>query len=465
MKKPVITIEIGVNNIKIVQIEPGSGIMKLISIEEEFFNNQEEFKTKLIKLLSKYKLAKTRFITILPRYQVFLKRITLPPGTAQEIKGMLPFESEKYLPFSSDTAVIDCYPIKPISEDEPNEVYLVAVKRETIDKHLELFNSIGLVPNVVSVTTFALNNFITNLQLDPVAVISFSSNSWEIAIFSQNRLVISRGFNLSTNYDSADSLVTVKTEIENSVTMFYSAGVTTKLDKIYYLTSTENVGFIEKLSNVLNIKLELFDNSINNLVISDKNVAGLLNKYMIPIQIGVSDQKINLLPIEAQKKIIKKHQNKMWLTGIVALLIVVLVICTIILGLYYHKNAANRLIGKELELNKKEIVTLARINNQLEVIENYKVNNILPLEIINEISQNLPDNVYISQFDYDYVQNDLTIHGKAVSYAIASKAIAKFGKSKYISQVTNKGAYSVKVGDKDLVDFEIVCILNKRSIK
>src|SRR3989339_962217 len=129
MTKIVTSLEICANSIRFLQADASSENSTPLCHAVVPFTSLDELTEKLIKLSSKYGISKSSFISVLPRHQVFQKRITVPPGNYAEVSSMLHYEAERYLPFSTDSAVIDFYPVKPLTDTEPNEICLVAAKR------------------------------------------------------------------------------------------------------------------------------------------------------------------------------------------------------------------------------------------------------------------------------------------------------------------------------------------------
>ncbi|OGS20217.1 MAG: hypothetical protein A2252_06355 [Elusimicrobia bacterium RIFOXYA2_FULL_39_19] len=435
MNKLISVIEITASSIRFAQAEITAEKPVITNPEELPFNSRETLIIELKKLTVKHKISSSYLITALPRAQVFLKKITIPPANVQEAKNIIQYEAERYLPFSVDTAVIDFYPLNPLSETSPNEILLIAVKKETLDKYLENFSTAGLCPDNITVSSFAAINLLATVskETQSFAFLDFNDSFWEIGIFSDNVLAISRGFSLPPAESMPDLIIN---EITNTLNML-AKPANEKIEKIYYFHSKDNDKIIEKIKNNLPISVTGLNSA-------------MLTGFLLP-----SACSINLLPDSIKENILRKRNKTLYSKIIKTTLIAFAAFLAAFFIFTYFKSSSNREIIKNIESNKKEIIELARIDSKLETINNYKNNNNLPLEILNEISKTLPGNVYIRQFNYDYTQNTVTIRGRASSYDTASKTAGAFGKSRYFAQVTNKGSYTARVGDKDLVDFEL----------
>jgi Tfp pilus assembly protein PilN len=453
------SLEINANSIYFTQSEILSSGINILSVEEIQLQSQYGLISELQRLKEKYSIQKTKLITALPRHQIFLKKITIPQGTHEEIKKMLKYEAEKYLPFSAENAVIDYYPIGS------GEIYLVAVKKETIDKHLKMFNEAGLFTDRVGITTFAINSIIENAQGDfenNFAFIRVNSSSWEIDIFSKKQLLLSRGGFFAADKDESILLEVFQKEITSSFNMFGSSYSKVRLGKIYCAYSLDHKKYIEKLSDISELPINEFN--INNINIAQGIDTSLINQYIIPIGLSTPSQyEINLIPADIQEKTVKKQKVKSQLTIARVLGLLFIIIAGSFLGINYNKSKENRELIKKVEKLKPEILKLAKTDKKLKELNDYTKNNMLIMNILKEISKNLPKSVYIRQMQYDYEENSVTIRGRASSYNIASKAISIFGKSQYFTQVSNKGSHAIKIGDKNLVDFEVVCSIKGKN--
>jgi len=91
---------------------------------------------------------------------VVVRFVKMPYMTADELKGVINFESEQYIPFNLEQANIDFQILGDISEENQRkiEVLLVAAKTEIIDQRVSLLQAAGLVPARLDVDCFALSN-------------------------------------------------------------------------------------------------------------------------------------------------------------------------------------------------------------------------------------------------------------------------------------------------------------------
>jgi Tfp pilus assembly PilM family ATPase len=94
--------------------------------------------------------------TILPSSVVVFKELKLPFTSREKIGMVIGFEIEPLLPFSLRDAVVDFIVTREIPEEKSSEIFVTAVQKEQIVQHLEMFEAIGIQPDVVTVDMISL---------------------------------------------------------------------------------------------------------------------------------------------------------------------------------------------------------------------------------------------------------------------------------------------------------------------
>jgi type IV pilus assembly protein PilM len=94
-------------------------------------------------------------------HAVIIKKISLPPMPDDELEGQVKLAAEQYIPFDINEVNIDFHVLPP-AESEAGEgemsVILVAAKKDKINELTELVKGAGLLPMVMDVDAFAIEN-------------------------------------------------------------------------------------------------------------------------------------------------------------------------------------------------------------------------------------------------------------------------------------------------------------------
>ena len=94
-------------------------------------------------------------------HAVIVKKISLPPMPDEELEGQVRLAAEQYIPFDINEVNIDFHVLPPDEEHDGQgdmAVILVAAKKDKINELTELVKAAGLIPMVMDVDAFAIEN-------------------------------------------------------------------------------------------------------------------------------------------------------------------------------------------------------------------------------------------------------------------------------------------------------------------
>jgi type IV pilus assembly protein PilM len=99
-------------------------------------------------------------VVSIPGDDAIVRYIKLPNMPREELKNVIAYETEQYIPLSIDQVVLDFAVLGELEEEGQKklEVLLVAAKKDIVDRYLELFKRSGVNPVVLDVDSFALGN-------------------------------------------------------------------------------------------------------------------------------------------------------------------------------------------------------------------------------------------------------------------------------------------------------------------
>ncbi len=164
-------LDIGASSIKVVQMKRTGEQFTLANLalaeiplevqEEADVDLKNDMLADLIKKLFKEHNIKSKdVVTSLPGDDAIVRYVKLPFMSDEELKNVISYEAEQYIPLAIDQVVLDFDRLGEVDEDGQKklEVLLVAAKEEIVDRHLELMNRAGLNPVIIDVDSFALSN-------------------------------------------------------------------------------------------------------------------------------------------------------------------------------------------------------------------------------------------------------------------------------------------------------------------
>ncbi len=137
-------------------------------------------------------------VTCLPRHLVTLRFVQLPPGAPEQMRGMVAYEAQQYVPFPLDDVVLDYTVLSEptwgltITTGETLEtVLMAAARRPLITDLLAVFDQAGLTLERLSVSALALAENARD-ALEPTALIDLEPGEIEVVVVANGRLLFTR---------------------------------------------------------------------------------------------------------------------------------------------------------------------------------------------------------------------------------------------------------------------------------
>jgi len=168
--KNVIGLDIGSSHVKVLELElTKSGGRRLVNfgmvrlppeaIVDGAVMNTNAVVDAIREIINRQRIKTRDVVASVSGHSVIIKRINLPVMTPEELDESIQWEAEQYIPFDVNDVNIDVQ-ILDAKGDEAGqmEVLLVAARKELINEYVSLIHEAGLVPSVIDVDAFAVEN-------------------------------------------------------------------------------------------------------------------------------------------------------------------------------------------------------------------------------------------------------------------------------------------------------------------
>lgn len=168
-KKDIIGLDIGSQQIKVVQLRESTGSYRLERLAvaplqpELIVDGSILDATRVVEVIRELisnSDIKTKDVTlsVSGHSSVIIKRVALPQMSEDELDESIRFEAEQYIPFDIEDVNLDFQILGPAEEDNMMDVLIVAVKKDKINEYVSVVKEAGLNPVIVDVDAFALEN-------------------------------------------------------------------------------------------------------------------------------------------------------------------------------------------------------------------------------------------------------------------------------------------------------------------
>jgi len=163
-----VCIDIGSNTIKMIEVRPSGNGTQVThwgtipapesAIQSNMVAEPERVGAAIRSMLDSRGVTSTKAITAVPGPAVMIKRVTLPPQGAQELENTILFEAGNFIPEDLENVNLDYQVVERREEGNQMDVLLVAAKKDIVGTYAEALRVAGLLPVVIDVDYFALNN-------------------------------------------------------------------------------------------------------------------------------------------------------------------------------------------------------------------------------------------------------------------------------------------------------------------
>jgi len=365
---------------------------------------KEERETQVIGLInsfiSKHQANKERVSVSIPREKVVVRFIKLPIATKENLRKVLEYEAAKYTPFEKDEIYFDYHLVK---EDKAwLHLFAVFVKKTEIDYYLSLLKKIGIQPISIQIpSTAALNLFFYNegaRENEISVLLDLTEPFFEMNLIQGKDW--KESFHLPLPPEEKESKI-IET-FKRSGLQGDSFSKSTFF--VYGLDAAEKM--LPSLREAYQIK-GVFPPPLNRI----EAVKGVPRADKIFSSIGVplkgltkTQVDLNLLPFEMRKKVRQIGKP----------LFIILTLFTLLLSLTWgvgifirYRNELNE-VTAEIKKRRPEVEVVEKLQKQKEELgreifelEKIRAGETSKIEILKELTQLLPNTVWIWNLKYN----------------------------------------------------------------
>jgi len=177
-EEPYLSVDVGSSSIKIVEVRGRTGQLRLVNAAtlptpSSAIQNNMVYETAGVAeavraLVESHGMRARKVITAIPGPAVIIKRVTLPAQSPRELENTILFEAGNFIPEDLENVNLDYQITDYLDDGKRMEVLLVAAKKDIVASYSETVRAAGLLPVVVDVDYFALENmFETNYEPAP----------------------------------------------------------------------------------------------------------------------------------------------------------------------------------------------------------------------------------------------------------------------------------------------------------
>src|SRR3972149_744687 len=213
-KTDVIGLDIGSNSVKLIHLAPTKKGWKMVKMGLSHLPPEAIVDGSIIDSMTVINAVKgliaeqgTKIkstVSALTGHSVIIKKVNLPVMSDAELAESIQWEAEQYIPFPIADVNMDFQILGADTEGRGQmEVMLVAVKKDVINDYTNVIKEAGLVPVIVDVDSFALENmFEMNYSIAPnenIAIVNIGATVTGINVLRGGITIFTRAIPLGGN--------------------------------------------------------------------------------------------------------------------------------------------------------------------------------------------------------------------------------------------------------------------------
>ncbi len=176
MSKTTVGLNIGSTSLKFVELIHKRGKYKLSKIgveefplsEKQGYMSQQSLIVKSIqKVIRSYRLNSKRIVTGVEGESVVVRTIRVPKMKKRELEEAIRWKAEEHIPYPAEDAFLGYHVLKrDLTAPTGTEmaVMVVGVRKDTIERYLDIFRQANLCPAIVDANSLALYNIFEKIN-------------------------------------------------------------------------------------------------------------------------------------------------------------------------------------------------------------------------------------------------------------------------------------------------------------
>ena len=405
-------------------------------------SQKEEREAQVISLvnsfISKHQIYKERTSVSIPREKVVVRFIRLPAATKENLRKVLEYESPRYTPFEKGETYLDYQILK--EEKEWLHLFAVFVRKTDVDACLSLLKKVGIKPLSIEIpSTGAFNLFSYNegaKEGEPSILFDVADLFYEMNLIQERNLTESFHLPLPSEERGAKMMNTLKRSglkgdsLSKSTLFVYGLGADEGM-----LSSLKEANQIKGVSYPPLHRIE-----------AGKELSKLYKIYG-PLGValkGLTKTRLdlNLLPFEMRRKV--RQIGKPLFIILTSLALALSLAWG--MGIFIRYRNEIKVIKTEMKKKKPAAEAVEKLQRQKEELrkemsefEKIKSGEVSKIEMLRELTQLLPNTVWI--WNLKYTGKEIEISGFADSASDLIPLLDKsplFEKLEFLTPVTKE---------------------------
>lgn len=412
----------------------------------------------IFKAVSESGILETEVYALISGPLVQTRRITLPPMPESELRDSVKWEAQNFATFPIENALVDYYVLEKSATKESHklDIMVVAIEKETFNKHLSALTSAGLRCVGITLHPFALGQILRRLpsvtKEELVAVVDFGAEEVSINLFKDHLPQFTREIKTDGR---------LQEEILSSFTYYREQFFEEKISRIFLSGEHPQLEELrEGLSAGLGIATEILD-PLKNLNIDPRVDMGKLQEAAprLALAVGVAENKAAELNLVGKKERAPKTSLDKMLKSVnipnAAIIGALVFILLLILAANFYLTRSIEQTRKELDVKNLRLSQLSKFQERRQAYENIARGREDVKNLLGQIAAMQPPGIKLVSLSYGHDKKIISLAGEAGTPQLVSGFVRRLEASATFSNVQLKEFRTVGKIPTFQIDFSV----------
>jgi len=471
--RDLVCISISGDNLKLAyaKISPTrKELVDLVSYEIQGLSDEEITKS-VRSTLDSLKLQSPEVIVMVPSHATIAKNIEIPSLVTQEIKEIVDLQAGRHTPYSREEIIIDYINIGTFRENY-TKILLIIVTLSVIRRQVEILENAGLKIEKVFFSPELITRVCSGIlklgKGDMVqTIVHIDANFSDFINISKGEVIFVRSIPIGRHHLRSEQdryQMRFVEEVKKSLETYQSEDIGPMPEEIILTGAVREEDEIEDfLSKMLFIPVTIFHYLTHAPMGSDelkKSLAVGQDSFLDIIAPVINPGKvdINLIPEEIKLRMTFEEKSKDIVTSGAYVLTILALLCMVFIGQIFFKSSYLNKLTEKYQPVIDSSKRLEKNFSQLRSIKRKLKNRQAAIDALTELYKLVPDEIQLSAIKFS-LDGKFTIEGNSRTMGTVFSFIGDMEESDYFKSVESRRTTKRKIGEGEIVDFDIICIL------
>jgi Tfp pilus assembly PilM family ATPase/Tfp pilus assembly protein PilN len=469
-------IDLSTANLKVCHVRGSPGKKELVSAVIRNTNglSEDEIAKALLVLTREFKIKNPHYVLCVPSQLVITKNIEVPSLDQREIREIVNLQAGRHTPYSREEVIVDYIPIGTYKQNY-TKVLLLIVNSSVVKKQFAVLDKAGIKIDKAVLAQEGLGAFAAkSFKFDPASVtalVHVDDAVTDFSILFKNKVIFIRSISIGRQHLTGDREKASEKfldEVKKSLDSYQVENVE-KTPAMLVLTGA--IDGVDSLDTLINEAVHIPVRAVPYLPLIPKafksfappaEAQGVSFLNVVASLQALGECRTSFIPEEVKLKAALAQRGRDLMVTAVAFLTIAVLFFMMMMTQVYFKNAYLKKLEEKYRNLGGEAKKLEKDFQKNNLVRSYLLGRGSSVNALTQLYDFAPLNLNLNYIKFEN-GGKYIIRGTAESMSVVFSFNGSLEKSKAFKEVKIKYTTKRVEGQKDLVDFEINCLISKAA--